>query len=76
LSGRTALIASHRVSASRDATWIVVLDEGRVVEQGRHAELLAARGRYWSLLNRQQLEESIEEENELAESATEGKINA
>jgi ATP-binding cassette subfamily B protein len=76
LSGRTALIASHRVSAIRDATWIVVLDEGRVVEQGRHAELLAARGRYWSLLNRQQLEESIEEENELAESATEGKINA
>jgi ATP-binding cassette subfamily B protein len=76
LAGRTALIASHRVSAIRDATWIVVLDEGRVVEQGRHAELLAAGGRYWSLLNRQQLEESIEEESELAESTAEGKINA
>jgi ATP-binding cassette subfamily B protein len=62
LSGRTALIASHRVSAIRDATWIIVLDEGRVVEQGRHADLLAAGGRYWSLLSRQQLEESIEEE--------------
>jgi ATP-binding cassette subfamily B protein len=71
LSGRTALIASHRVSAIRDATWIVVLHEGRVVEQGRHAELLAAGGRYWSLLNRQQLEESIEGESELAESAAE-----
>ncbi len=62
LSGRTALIASHRVSAIRDATWIIVLDEGQVVEQGKHADLLAAGGRYWSLLSRQQLEESIEEE--------------
>jgi ATP-binding cassette, subfamily B, multidrug efflux pump len=60
LAGRTAMIASHRVSAIRDATWIIVLDEGRIVEQGRHAELLAAGGRYWSLLSRQQLEESVE----------------
>jgi ATP-binding cassette subfamily B protein len=66
LGGRTALIASHRVSAIRDATWIIVLDEGRIVEQGRHEELFAARGRYWSLLNRQQLEASIETESELA----------
>jgi ATP-binding cassette subfamily B protein len=61
LRGRTAVIASHRISAIRDATWIVVLDEGRVVEQGRHETLIAAGGRYWSLLRRQQLEESIEE---------------
>ncbi|MDE3216401.1 MAG: ABC transporter ATP-binding protein [Gemmatimonadota bacterium] len=60
LAGRTALIASHRVSAIRDATFTVVLDEGRVVEQGAHDTLIAAGGRYWSLLNRQQLEESIE----------------
>jgi len=78
LDKRTALIASHRVSAIRDATWIIVLDEGRIVEQGRHAELLAAGGRYWALLNRQQLEESIEEEGstELAEPSTEDTINA
>jgi ATP-binding cassette subfamily B multidrug efflux pump len=61
LAGRTALISSHRVSAIRDATWIIVLDEGRVVEQGRHEELFASGGRYWSLLRRQQLEESLEE---------------
>jgi ATP-binding cassette, subfamily B, multidrug efflux pump len=60
LAGRTAIIASHRVSAVRDASWIIVLDEGRVVEQGRHDELMAAGGRYTALLRRQQLEESIE----------------
>ena len=58
---RTALIASHRVSALRDADHIVVLDQGRAVEHGRHAELLARGGRYWTLLRRQQLVESIEE---------------
>jgi ATP-binding cassette, subfamily B, multidrug efflux pump len=60
LAGRTALIASHRVSAIRDANFAIVLDEGRLVERGPHDELIAAGGRYWSLLNRQQLEESIE----------------
>jgi len=61
LAGRTAIIASHRITAIRDAHWIIVLDEGRVVEQGRHEELLAARGRYWHLLRRQQLEDELEE---------------
>ncbi len=65
LGGRTALIASHRISAIREASWIVVLDEGRIVEEGRHAELFAAGGRYWSLLNRQLLEDSIEHERDV-----------
>ena len=64
LAGRTAVIASHRISAIRDATWIIVLEDGRVVEQGRHNELMAAHGRYWRLLRRQQLVESIEQEGE------------
>lgn len=76
LAGRTAMIASHRVSAIRDASWIIVLDEGRIVEQGRHTDLLAAGGRYWALLSRQQLEDAIEAEDELAEAATHGTINA
>jgi ATP-binding cassette, subfamily B, multidrug efflux pump len=63
LASRTAVIASHRISAIRDAGWIVVLDEGRVVEEGRHAELLARGGRYWALLRRQQLEASIEDDD-------------
>ena len=62
LRGRTAIIASHRISAVRDASWIIVLDEGRIVEQGRHADLIAAGGRYWTLLRRQQLEDAIEDE--------------
>jgi ATP-binding cassette, subfamily B, multidrug efflux pump len=65
LGGRTAIIASHRISAIREASWIVVLDEGRVVEAGRHAELFAAGGRYWSLLNRQLLEDSLEGERDV-----------
>jgi ATP-binding cassette subfamily B protein len=79
LAGRTALIASHRVSAIRDAAWIIVLDGGRIVEQGRHSELIAAGGRYWSLLRRQQLEEAIEsgdDDVELAEAGSKGTINA
>jgi ATP-binding cassette subfamily B protein len=63
LKGRTSIIASHRVSAVRDATWIIVLDEGRIVEQGRHADLISAGGRYWTLLRRQQLEDAIEDES-------------
>lgn len=60
LAGRTAIIASHRITAIRDAQWILVLDEGRVVEQGRHEDLLAAKGKYWTLLRRQQMEEQLE----------------
>jgi ATP-binding cassette, subfamily B, multidrug efflux pump len=78
LAGRTSLIASHRVSAIRDASWTIVLENGRIVEQGRHGELLAAGGRYWALLNRQQLEDAIESDDdiELAEAGSEDKINA
>jgi ATP-binding cassette, subfamily B, multidrug efflux pump len=64
LAGRTALVASHRISAIRSSDWIIVLDEGRIVEQGRHEDLIAAGGPYWSLLSRQQLEESLETEQE------------
>lgn len=60
LTGRTSVIASHRVSSIRHANAIIVLDDGRIVESGRHDELMMAEGRYWSLLRRQQLVESIE----------------
>jgi ATP-binding cassette subfamily B multidrug efflux pump len=61
LVGRTSIIVSHRLAAVRDADWILVLDGGRIVEQGTHPELIAAAGRYWELLRRQQMEEELEE---------------
>jgi ATP-binding cassette subfamily B protein len=60
LQGRTSIIVSHRLAAVRDADWIVVLDEGRIVEEGTHPQLIAAGGRYWELLRRQQLQEELE----------------
>ncbi|HSS74607.1 MAG TPA: ABC transporter ATP-binding protein [Gaiellaceae bacterium] len=49
LAGRTAFVIAHRLSTIRDADLIVVLEHGRVVEQGSHEELLARRGLYTSL---------------------------
>src|SRR3954466_4117852 len=60
LAGRTSIIVSHRLVAVREADLILVLDGGRVVEQGTHAQLLAGGGRYWELLRRQQMEEELE----------------
>jgi ABC-type multidrug transport system fused ATPase/permease subunit len=47
--GRTAIVIAHRLSTIRHADRIVVLEHGRVVEQGSHDQLLDSRGRYWEL---------------------------
>ncbi len=49
LAGRTAIVIAHRLSTIQRASRIVVLEHGRIVEQGSHDELLETQGRYWRL---------------------------
>jgi ATP-binding cassette subfamily B protein len=53
LQGRTSLVIAHRLSTVRDADLILVVDEGQIVERGRHAQLLAADGLYAELYRTQ-----------------------
>ena len=53
LEGRTALVIAHRLSTVRDADEILVLDEGRIVERGRHTDLIRAGGLYAELYRTQ-----------------------
>ena len=63
LAGRTGIVISHRVSTlERAADFIIVLDQGRIIEAGTHNELLRRRGQYWQTYQRQLLEEKIAKE--------------
>jgi ATP-binding cassette subfamily B protein len=61
---RTSVIVSHRISTVRDADQIIVLDDGRIVERGRHDALVALGGAYAELYRKQLLEEEIEESSQ------------
>jgi ATP-binding cassette subfamily B protein len=56
MKGRTAFVIAHRLSTIRDADVILVMNHGRIVEQGTHDELLAKRGFYFDLYNSQFVE--------------------
>jgi len=60
MKGRTVILISHRVSTVRQADRIVVLEKGRIVEQGTHADLISLGGYYASLSQKQMLEEELE----------------
>ena len=60
MKGRTSFVIAHRLSSIRDADAILVMDHGRIVEQGTHEELLARRGFYHDLYNSQFVEPLIE----------------
>ncbi|MGC4746668.1 ABC transporter ATP-binding protein [Micromonospora sp. DT201] len=53
LTGRTSVVIAHRLSTIRAADQILVVEDGRIVERGRHSDLLAARGRYEELYRTQ-----------------------
>ncbi len=56
---RSLVVVSHRISAVQEADWILVLDEGRIVEQGVHRDLLRQDGFYASLYRKQLLEQEL-----------------
>ncbi len=60
MHGRTSFVIAHRLSTIRDADKILVMNEGRIIEQGTHDELLAQRGFYWELYA-SQFEEALED---------------
>jgi ATP-binding cassette subfamily B protein len=47
---RTSFVIAHRLSTIRDADTILVMESGRIVERGTHAELMARRGEYWTMI--------------------------
>ena len=62
LKDRTSIIVSHRISAIKNADKIIVMDNGKIVEEGTHEELKVKEGIYKDIFEKQQLEEKIMEE--------------
>ncbi|NUN08207.1 MAG: ABC transporter ATP-binding protein [Ignavibacteriaceae bacterium] len=61
MKGRTSIIISHRVSTVKECDKIIVLDKGKIAEEGTHEELLALGGLYCDIYTKQQLEKEIQE---------------
>ncbi len=59
IKGRTSLVIAHRLSTVKNADLILVVQDGKIIEQGRHEELLRARGHYYNLYTRQYEDEAI-----------------
>ena len=59
-AGRTSFIIAHRLSTVRDADVIIVVRDGKIVEQGKHGELMRKKGYYYSLYTRQYEKEAVE----------------
>ena len=66
MEGRTSFVIAHRLSTIRNADVILVVDDGKIVERGTHAELMAKKGTYWQLYTQQY---EFETTNELLSAA-------
>lgn len=73
--GRTTLIIAHRLSTARLADRIVVLDRGRIVEEGTHFKLLARNGKYAQFYNLQMMTAAADAESELEDDSAQGETH-
>ena len=58
IRGRTSIVIAHRLSTVRHADWILVVEDGKIIEQGKHEDLMARRGTYYRLYTRQYEDEA------------------
>ena len=58
IRGRTSIVIAHRLSTVKNADVILVVKDGKIIEQGRHEELMQAKGHYYRLYTRQYEDEA------------------
>ena len=73
--GRTTIVIAHRLSTIKDSDNIVVMSEGRIVEQGSHDQLLSREGAYYELVHAQEIAEAVGNTDEAAEDTSEDSVN-
>jgi len=67
MKGRTSFVIAHRLSTIKEADLILVIDQGRIIEQGNHQTLLEKKGFYWQLvLHPETLSETMEGSKDVA----------
>jgi len=67
MKGRTSFVIAHRLSTIKEADLILVIDQGRIIEQGNHQTLLEKKGFYWHLvLHPETLSETMQDSKDIA----------